>query len=149
MEVQTVTKTTTASKLKVVKNEAPTIGSLIADMAQIERDRAKLSAEDKKLSAARTALETELIALLKAQKTDKAMHGNVTATYKVTARPKIVDDALLWKYTKKHDYFHLYYRRLNQTAYDELCALNGGKPLPGTEIFEDESISLSGAKAAQ
>lgn len=135
------------ARLKIVDTPpAPTIGSLIEQMADIKRARAKISAEEKKLIEAGEALERELIALLKAQKTDVGMAGEVKATLKTTYFPKIVDDAALWKTIKKNDWFHLYYRRLNQSAYEELLALNKGRPLPGTEVSEKESISLSGVK---
>lgn len=123
-----------------------TIGSLITAMSKIKLEREKLSAADKKLVKDFDELEKELIALYKTQGTNKASQGQVLATLKITPRPKIVDDALLWKFVKKNDYYHLYYRRLNQTAYEELIALNKGVALPGTEVFEDESISLTGLK---
>jgi hypothetical protein len=115
-------------------------------MTKNVQDRSKLTAQEKKLKEDYEVLEKELIGMMKVQKTDVSMHDNVKATLKTTHFPKITDDAQLWKYIKKHDYYHLYYRRLNQTSYEELLGLNKGQPLPGTEVSEKVSISLSGAK---
>ena len=123
-----------------------TIGSLIQGMTKNVQDRAKLTAQEKKLKEDYDTLEKELISMMKEQQTDVSMHGPVKATLKTTPYPKIIDDAQLWKYVKKHDYYHLYYRRLNQTSYEELLGLNKGQPLPGTEVSEKVSISLSGTK---
>ncbi len=119
-----------------------TIGSVIDKMKAIAVKRAELSAKDKPLKEEYDKLEVELIALMRAQNTAKGKSQSVEATLKISLRPKITDDAALWKFVKKNDYFHLYYRRLNSTAYEELVGINKGKALPGTEIFEDVGISL-------
>lgn len=121
---------------------AVTIGSVIDKMKALAVKRAELSAKDKPLKEEYDKLEIELIKLMREQNTDKGKSQSVEATLKVSLRPKITDDAELWKFVKKNDYFHLYYRRLNSTAYEELVGINKGKPLPGTAIFEDVGISL-------
>jgi len=135
--VKEKTRTTTKVANKLA---APSMGEMIDNLQELREKKRSLEAEVAKVQGEFDAIEEQLLELLETQKVDgsKGKKASVSITRSVHANIKDFD--ALCKYVKKTGYFHLFQRRLSDTAFREL--LEQGKTVPGLEPFTKTKLNL-------
>ena len=121
-----------------------TIGSMIDDLHKLREKKRTLEADIKELEEKYKATEEQLMARFEAEGTDKGSGRLASASVSRNVIGNVTDWEKFNAFVKKTGYFHLYQRRLSDTAVREL--FEQGKKIPGCEPFTKARLNLrSGA----
>ena len=116
------------------------IGPAIDEMYALRARKQALEKEADKLAVEMAEISEALIAKLDAEGTLKGAGKLASVWISETDTAQIDDDVKFFAYVKKTGYFHLFQRRLSNTACVELFALKGA--IPGLSKFVKRSLNL-------
>lgn len=122
---------------------APTIGMLIDQMHAKREEKRLVSKQLDELDEAYRALETQLLALMDAQKTTKGAGAVASASVSETVVANVEDWDKFHAYIHKMKAYHLLERRPAQAAVRELFQMS--KTVPGVTPFTNRRINLRAA----
>lgn len=129
-----------ASALALTQNSPTPLGEIIDRMMVVRDERRLIAARDKVLVAEYTGLEEQLIARLKAEKSEMSSSALATASMSTTPIPMVEDWDKYYAYMRESDSLHLLQRRPAVGAMNELK--DAGVEIPGVRWIDKESISL-------
>ena len=122
-----------------------TQGAIIDRMFELREARKEIARQDKDLKEEFDQLEWRLIQNLDEQESTRGGGKLATAAISESISPNIADWSIVCETAKERDMMHLFQRRLNSAAWQELMQMDGA-PFPGTEPFTKRTISLTKAK---
>lgn len=115
------------------------------ETAQQERD---LAGEQMRLADERLNLAKDvLIQAMQEQGTETVSSPSVVYSIKTKNRPRIVDYDAFTKFVLRSGNIQLFQRRLMEKAFDEITEERGGKPIPGTDVFEQTVLDSKPRKS--
>ena len=120
--------------------KTPTIGSLIDKLHAVREKRRKLVEQDKPLAKEEEELKELVLATLAANDTDKASSKKATASISYVTVANVKDWDAFYAFVKKTGYFHLFQRRVTDTACRELW--EQGKQIPGLQPFTKRKLNI-------
>lgn len=131
-----------AKKAKSVK--APSLGSDGEMLFNIRNSKRELEAKIKELEAQAKEIEDRLLEKMHADGLDKF---TVAGKGTISTSTSVVADVQDWQafegFVHKHKYYHLFQRRVSDTAYREL--LEAGKKVPGVQPFTKVRLNMRAA----
>jgi hypothetical protein len=104
------------------------------EAAQTARDLAgeQMRIADEELNAAKD----RLIQFMLEQGTDSVSSATTEFRIKKKPRPRITDYEVFAQFVIRSGNIQLLQRRIMEKAYEEITSDRGGKPIPGTDVFE-------------
>lgn len=122
----------------------PSVGGLIDSIWELREEKRDIEKKAEAVSAKISELEEQLMATLEEQGLDKATGKTATASISTSVVANVVDWEKLYKYVKKTGYFHLFQRRVSDTACRELFENHTKKQLEATglEPFVKKRINV-------
>lgn len=124
----------------VITDEKKDMGKLVAQLAKVKADRAKVSSELADLKAQEELLTQEALEQMEEMGVDQLRIGNQSLSRSKKIVPSVDDWDQFWAYIVKEKAYHLLQRRPAEGAYRELRAT--GEDVPGANDFEKESLSV-------
>lgn len=118
------------------------LGDLIDDLWKKREEKREAAAVVKKLDAEEDALEQLVLAELELKKVDGARGGTASVSKTKADVANIVDWEAYLRWVVKTKNFQCVVKRANDLSWREQVTLLGGKPPPGTEVFEKTKLSL-------
>lgn len=131
--------TTTVADPRVLR-KIKGIGPAIDEMYALRVRKQALEKEADKLAVEIAEISDALMAKLDAEGTLKGAGKLASVSISEADIAQIDDDARFFAYVKKTGYFHLFQRRLSNTACVELFALKGA--IPGISKFVKRTLNL-------
>ena len=117
------------------------IGSKIDRMHELREKKRALEAQVAEVEGEFKGIEEELLLELESQGIDASRGTKASASITKNVAANITDFDAVCKYVKKTGYFHLFQRRISDTAYRELLE-KGTKQVPGLEPFVKKRLNL-------
>jgi hypothetical protein len=118
----------------------PSLGRLIDQMWALREAKRAKAAEIGALEAQLDALEAQLLARFDADDIDSGRGKKATAAIGQSVCFTITDFELFAKFVRRHNYFHLFQRRVADLAVHELY--QGNRVVPGLTPFTRRRINL-------
>lgn len=128
--------TTAAVTAKLTGN----IGDMIDQLVTLRDRKRELEAKVAEVEGQYKGIEEQLIEKLEAEKLDGSRGKTASASITKTVTATVTDWDAVFKYVKRTGFFHLFQRRLTDTAYREI--LESGKSVPGVEPFVKRRLNL-------
>ena len=123
---------------------ASTLGDDGAQMFKLRDRKRELEASVKVIDEEIKEIEARLIDKMKADGLDKfTVSGFGTLSVTSSTVATVQDWAEFEKFVHKHKFYHLFQRRVSDTAYREL--IEAGKKVPGTEPFTKVRLNVRAA----
>lgn len=122
----------------MAKNAAKTtlnLGALGDQLYAKNEEISQANAVVKDLENEKKELENKLLIAMQEQGTDMVRGDTATVSISELVKPRIEDFDEFAKFVKRRSAFHLFERRIASTAYSEMKASLGGKPVPGVSEF--------------
>lgn len=123
-----------------VKAKPEPLGTLIDGIWSLRESKRALEAQIKELEGKIAEKETALMERLDKEGADKATGKKASVSISETQVANIVDFDALAAFVKKTGYFHLFQRRVADTACRELW--EQGKAIPGLEPFTKRRLNV-------
>lgn len=130
--------TATATKPAATKSVA--IGPTIDKLNVLREGKRELEAKIKVIETEYAALEAQLMEKFESEGTDKGTGKTASASISTSVVGNVTDWEKFNAYVKKTGFFHLFQRRLSDTAVREL--FEQGKKIPGCEPFTKRRLNL-------
>lgn len=122
------------------KAQPQSLGSLIDGIWAKREAKRALESQIKKIEEEVAEMEEALISRLDKEGTDKATGKRASVSISETQVANIVDFEALSAFVKKTGYFHLFQRRVTDTACRELW--EQGKQIPGLQPFTKRKLNI-------
>lgn len=116
---------------------------------ELRQARLQVEAKSKALKKEIDDLEFELIDEFKEAGQDQVRTDKTTASYNCVTVGSIRDSEQFGKWARRKNALYFFEQRIAQKALRELLATNGGKPPPGVELYNRESILTPKRRAAK
>lgn len=123
-----------------------TIGGMTDKLIELRDKKRDLEAKIKEVETEANEITEALMAKADAEGMDKGTGKKGTFSIGTAVVANVTDWDALNAYIKKTGYFHLYQRRVTDTAYRELLDL--GKKVPGVEPFSKKRLNLRSLSAS-
>jgi hypothetical protein len=130
-----------AKKVAKATAKLVTIGEMVDELHDLREQKRKLEAAVAEIEGKYQGIEEQLVAALDAQKVDATRGKKASCSISTTITAKVIDWDAVHAYIKKTGHFHLFQRRIADTAYRELLE-RGNKQVPGLEPFTKRRLNL-------
>lgn len=129
-----------AAKLKAVAPKPRTLGALIDALDDAREKKRALAAQIKEAEAEYNDLAAQIIERMDSEDTRKGEGKKASASITEVVVAEIEDFDAVWAFAKKHNYGHLFQRRISDPAYRELLERKGS--VPGLKPFTKRNLNL-------
>lgn len=117
-----------------------TIGAMIDQLDALRERKRELEAKVKEIEGEYAGIEEQLMAKLEEQGIEASKGSKASCSITKTVVANVTDWDAVFKWVKRTGHFHLFQRRLTDTAYREF--LEAGKQVPGVEPFTKKRLNL-------
>lgn len=119
--------------------KAPTIGSLIDELAALKAEKAQIEASKKAVEKRIDDKKQEILDRMDAEGTTLGAGKTASARVNETVLPQVKDWDAFYAFIRDNNYFHLLQRRPSTPGCAELFAT---QEIPGVERFTKRDINL-------
>lgn len=140
MTAVTATKTTARTSVKVA-----TLGTQIDTMWALREKKREINEQLKAVEAQISEAESKLFERLDAEDTTKSQGKAASVSVSTVTSFSITDFDTFAEYVRKNKYFHLFQRRVSDTAAREIFEQKG--QLPGLTPFTKRTLNLRSLKS--